>query len=312
MSDAADNGNGYRLCTQEKVALVRSDAHTQRRSSGCSAGIDSAFLRILIPRADAGKDRIPPLFPGISSSTSIPGASLATPAPIFDPSLGGTPEATWQAAIAGFPVWEPPPRPLLIVSPHPDDEILGAGGLIRTWAQHRRRVTILSVTDGEAAYPDWKGLARIRQIELKDALQTLGASQVPVIRLGIADGCVAARARQLKKAIISVATAGSTIIAPYEKDGHPDHEAAGRVCCELARLDGFSVARYPIWMWHHGGPSTFKKLNGRKFMLDEATRRAKTDATQRFSSQLAPAHRAPIVPDHVMVYFSRPYEVFLT
>ena len=236
---------------------------------------------------------------------------MVTPASAFDPSLEGTPEAAWQTAITGFPDWEPPPRPLLIVSPHPDDEILGAGGLIRTWAQHRRPVTILSVTDGEAAYPDWEGLARVRHIELKDALQTLGASQVSVIRLGIPDGCVAAQTRQLKKAIISAVTAGSTIISPYEKDGHPDHEAAGRVCCELARLDGFSVARYPIWMWHHGEPSMFKTMTGRKFILDEATRRAKADAMQRFSSQLAPAHRDPIVPGHVMAYFSRPYEVFL-
>jgi len=236
---------------------------------------------------------------------------VATPVPIFDPSLDGTPDATWQAALAGFPGWEPPPRPLLIVSPHPDDEILGAGGLIRAWAQHRRPVTILSVTDGEAAYPDWKGLARIRHLELKDALQMLGASHVSVTRLGIPDGCVAARARELKKAIISAAAPGGTIIAPYEKDGHPDHEAAGRVCCELARLDGFSVARYPIWMWHHGEPSMLKKINGRKFMLDQATRRAKAGAMQRFSSQLAPAQRPPIVPDHVLAYFSRPYEVFL-
>jgi LmbE family N-acetylglucosaminyl deacetylase len=236
---------------------------------------------------------------------------MATPAPVFDPSRAGTPDAVWQAALSGFPVWEPPPRPLLIVSPHPDDEILGAGGLIRTWAQHRRPVTILSVTDGEAAHPDWKGLARIRHIELKDALHTLGASEVVVIRLGIPDGGVAAQVRQLKKAIISATVPGSTIIAPYEKDGHPDHEAAGRVCCELARLDGFSVARYPIWMWHHRESSIFKKMNCRKFMLDEATRRAKSDAAQRFSSQLTPAHRAPIVPDHVMAYFSRPYEVFL-
>jgi LmbE family N-acetylglucosaminyl deacetylase len=236
---------------------------------------------------------------------------LATPAPVFDPSLGGTPEAAWQAALTGLPDWEPPPRPLLIVSPHPDDEILGAGGLIRAWAQHRRPITVLSVTDGEAAHPDWKGLGRVRQLELKDALQALGASQVSVVRLGIPDGGVAARARQLKRAIISAAAIGSTIISPYEKDGHPDHEAAGRVCCELARLDGFSVARYPIWTWHHGEPSIFNKMNGRKFMLDEAIRRAKADAIQRFSSQLAPAHRAPIVPDHVMAYFSRPYEVFL-
>jgi LmbE family N-acetylglucosaminyl deacetylase len=237
---------------------------------------------------------------------------LGTSAPVFNPALSGTPEAAWQAALSACPVWEPPPRPLLIVSPHPDDEILGAGGLIRAWAHHRRPVTILSVTDGEAAYPDWKGLGRIRRFELKDALQMLGASaQVSVVRLAIPDGRVAARARELKRAIISTVTSGSTIISPYESDGHPDHEAAGRVCCELARLDGFLVARYPIWAWHHADPSILKKANCRKFMLDEATRRAKVDAAQCFSSQLGPEERTPIVPDHVMSYFSRPYEIFL-
>jgi hypothetical protein len=39
------------------------------------------------------------------------------------------------------------------VTPHPDDEILGAGGLIRACAMAGRKVTVLSVTDGEAADP---------------------------------------------------------------------------------------------------------------------------------------------------------------
>ena len=77
-------------------------------------------------------------------STAISGSSI-------DPSLPGTDERAWQRVLADAPDWMPPDGPLLIVSPHPDDEILGAGGLIHTWKKLGRIVTVISVTDGEAA-----------------------------------------------------------------------------------------------------------------------------------------------------------------
>src|ERR1700722_17460102 len=93
-------------------------------------------------------------------STAISGSSI-------DPSLPGTDERAWQRVLANAPDWMPPDGPLLIVSPHPDDEILGAGGLIHTWKKLGRIVTVISVTDGEAAYPQWRRLGRIRREGLR-------------------------------------------------------------------------------------------------------------------------------------------------
>jgi hypothetical protein len=48
-----------------------------------------------------------------------------------------------------------------------------------------------------------------------------------------------------------------------------------------------------------------------KFNLSETAQAAKAEALQCFSSQLFPYKRPPVVPDHAMTYFTRPYEAFL-
>jgi LmbE family N-acetylglucosaminyl deacetylase len=237
--------------------------------------------------------------------------STAISRSIIDPSLPGTDESAWQRALADAPDWIPPDGPLLIVSPHPDDEVLGAGGLIHTWKNLGRSVTVISLTDGEAAYPQWRRLAQIRREELKEALYVLSDDPVLVVRLGIPDGRVADYGSKLRSAVFSLLDPGTTVLAPYEQDGHPDHDAAGRVCIELARVHGFPLARYPIWAWRDADPQSLNHARWGKFSLSDTAQAAKGNALLCFSSQLFPYKRAPIVPDHVLAYFSRPYEAFL-
>ncbi len=222
-----------------------------------------------------------------------------------------TEEAAWQNVLASVPLWSPPDGELLIVSPHPDNEVMGAGGLIHVWRQWGRKVTILSVTDGEAAYPQWRRLGRIRREELKDALQVLAESPPVVVRLGIPDGRVGDHTGKLRGAILSLVTSSTTIISPYEEDGHPDHDAAGRTCCELARAHGFNLARYPVWTWQHADPYSLNRAAWRRFPLSDSAQAAKADALRCFPSQVSPYRREPVVPEHLIRYFARPYETFL-
>jgi hypothetical protein len=83
------------------------------------------------------------------------------------------------------------------------------------------------------------------------------------------------------------------------------------VCCEIARLREVTLWRYPIWVWHHGHPERFTQEAHGRFELDPVARAAKTRAMSCFTSQLRPQGRVPIVPSHVLPYFTRPYEVFL-
>ena len=171
---------------------------------------------------------------------------------------------------------------------------------------------LLSVTDGEAAYPGWNDLKSRRRKELDRALETLEVASINVVRLSLSDGGGAANRGAIEASVMSLCGNRPTLVAPYERDGHPDHEAAGRACVDVARALQLPIARYPIWAWHHSQPSDFKGARFGRFELDTATRVAKASAMECFASQLAPpAPRVPIVPPHVLGYFKRPFEAFV-
>jgi LmbE family N-acetylglucosaminyl deacetylase len=238
-------------------------------------------------------------------------AARASRGPPFDPADAGTAEEEWLKILADRPEWTPRAGPLVVVSPHPDDEVLAAGGLIHSWAGAGHPVTIVSVTDGEAAFPKWKGLDLVRRGELKGALRKLCLTHVSVLRVGLPDGRVAQYANRLRNALLALMEPCVTLVAPYERDGHPDHEAIGELCGGLAQSHGTALARYPVWTWHHTEPNSLKTLHWGRFSLSLEARRAKARAVQCFASQLQPPRAPPVVPRHGLSHFERPYEAFI-
>src|ERR1700692_108633 len=97
----------------------------------------------------------------------------------------GTPEATWQNSgrLSTLPEVDPatlvpPGARAVIVSPHPDDEILATGGLLAQLSDLGRKALIIAVTDGTASHPDspeWPAarLAATRPQETRAALPRL-------------------------------------------------------------------------------------------------------------------------------------------
>ena len=183
---------------------------------------------------------------------------------------------------------------------------------MRMWCAQGLPVMLLSVTDGEAAFPGWPDLKSRRRKELDRALETLEVPGIHTVRLSLRDGGGGANRAAIEASVMSLCGNRPTLIAPYERDGHPDHEAAGRACADVARALQLPIARYPIWAWHHSQPRDFNGARFGLFELDLATRHAKASAMECFASQLAPpAPRAPIVPPHVLSYFKRPFEAFV-
>ena len=125
----------------------------------------------------------------------------------------------------------------VIVAAHPDDEVLGAGGLMSMLATARARLRLVAVTDGEGSHrghADPGELARRRTAETTAALRALGAPAAEVIRLRLPDTGLAGREDDLTAALAPLAEGFDICLAPWDRDMHPDHEAAGRAACRAA------------------------------------------------------------------------------
>ena len=75
----------------------------------------------------------------------------------FDATLPGTSVDQWRAALADRNLDEvnlDGVEELVVVSAHPDDETLAAGGLMATAAGRGIAVHVIIVTDGSASHPD--------------------------------------------------------------------------------------------------------------------------------------------------------------
>jgi LmbE family N-acetylglucosaminyl deacetylase len=230
---------------------------------------------------------------------------------VLDSRTLGTPDSYWQAELANAPRWEPERGPVVVVAAHPDDETFGAGGLIHSCASAGYPVTVITVTDGEGARTDLPEPGTVRRREMRAALSCLSGRYIQWHRLGMPDGKVVAHEPLVERAIKTRLPADATLVAPFEHDGHPDHEAVARVCITLARRRGLSVLRYPIWAWHHSSPGAWRHAELVRFELSAEAQLAKSRAIRCFASQLDATSSHAVMPAHVLGYFSRPFEAFL-
>ncbi len=232
---------------------------------------------------------------------------------LFDSSHLGPSDGYWQGELAGTPEWAPPAgSPIVVVAAHPDDETFGAGGLIHTCAQAGHPITVITVTDGEGARTDLRDPGVIRRRELRAALSCLSGRYIQWHRLGMPDGNVIAHEAFVERAIKTRLPAEATLISPFERDGHPDHETVGRLCLTIGQRRGTTVLRYPIWAWHNSSPPLWRNSDFVRFELNAEAQLAKARAIRCFASQLDASLSPAVMPPHVLSYFSRPYEAFLT
>lgn len=230
----------------------------------------------------------------------------------------GTDEATWAAwplldglaALALTGVTDP-----LVVAPHPDDEVLGAGGLLR-----RLGGTVVAVTDGDASHPGSTvhspaELAELRRAETEAALVALGRPRTPVVRLGHPDGGV--EEHRLTGQLTELLRPGRWCVATWRGDGHPDHEATGRAAAAACAATGAVLVEYPVWTWHWARPGQqvvpWQRM--RRLELEPADRSAKAAAIACFRTQIRPigpaAADAAVLSPGFLARFARAYETFI-
>lgn len=186
-------------------------------------------------------------------------------------------------------------RRLVVVAPHPDDEILACGALLHAHMAAGGAAAIVAVTDGEASHAadgSWNAaaLGALRRDESARGLRELGAAQVPVERLGLPDGRVAAREAALARQLSRLLRTGDVVVTTWRLDGHPDHEACGRAAATACAEHSCRLLEAPVWMWHWARPG-HPQIPWPMLCAVDASAGAlacKARALARHASQLAP------------------------
>ena len=223
-------------------------------------------------------------------------------------------EAQWQAALDSLPRWDDllaaDVRRAVVVSPHPDDETLGAGGLIAALREAKIEVILVAVTDGENAYEGVTGLGDVRAVEQVNAARQLGVDN-ELVRLHLTDGEVAAQEEKLERQLGDLLDSHTLLVAPWTGDFHPDHEACGRAAQRAAQRTGAKLIFYFFWTWHRATPDLLEGLPLRRLVLKTEWLAAKQAALQEHESQLHRDSGEPILPDNLLGPARRAYEVYL-
>ncbi|GAB3579758.1 PIG-L family deacetylase [Calidifontibacter terrae] len=238
----------------------------------------------------------------------------------FDLATPGTPESQWATALA-----EHQPAPLdlsaydriVVVAAHPDDETLGAGGLMLA-AQVPVEVVVL--TDGAASHPDsatWTAtrLAAARVEEVRAAVRLLNP-QATTTTLGLPDGRLADHLEAAVSAIVRAVGADAQsplVLSPWHADRHPDHAAAAAAAAIAAQRTDAVHLGYPIWAWHWCETGRFPWEGAHSIAVPD--RAAKRAAVRTHVTQVEPLSDRPgdecLLDPRVLAHFDRDFEILL-
>jgi LmbE family N-acetylglucosaminyl deacetylase len=167
--------------------------------------------------------------------------------------VDGLPVKDWTELTRG--------EPFAVLSPHPDDESLGAGGLIALARLHAQHVSIILLTDGSKSHPSSETYPRDRLIvtrrsELTSAAFILGVCSDQLFELGLPDAEAPFEGPDFEQAVervsaILASARASTLFVTWEHDPHCDHQAAAKLARELRRRHpALTLWSYPVWGWH--------------------------------------------------------------
>jgi len=213
---------------------------------------------------------------------------------------------------------------VLVLAPHPDDEVLGAAGVMAETVRRGGRAAVIVATDGASGANRERAarLATTRRGETRRAMGRLGLGPGDIGFLGFADGGPAAawaeqwRAARRAAGEVSAtelvdalrgelrARAPRAVVLPMQLDRHPDHAALGRfamlaVLGDSPPMGGPELLAYlvhggPGWPAHHGGgcgamprpPGCSEAYPWLSFPLDAETQALEAALIREYRSQL--------------------------
>src|SRR5262245_3288347 len=141
---------------------------------------------------------------------------------------------------------------ILVLAPHPDDEVIGCGGALCLHVRKRSRITAVFLTSGELGLkhlPHERAWA-IREKEAKAAAKVIGISELIFFRCSdwtLGDQIL--KAAKLLRPILN-RTKPKLVYLPHPNDGHPDHQATLPIlgaALQRAANSSPELRAYEVW-----------------------------------------------------------------
>ncbi len=153
------------------------------------------------------------------------------------------------------------PRPnVVVIAPHPDDDIIGCGGVLLRLAARGARIGVTYVTDGSASHPNSLRfppavLRDVREAEARAALRSLGIRRAPQF-LRAPDSALATLGPEQRRTLVAAlaqrirALRAQLVFAPWPRDPHPDHVATAALAAQALADCGRRprVYYYRVWL----------------------------------------------------------------
>lgn len=148
-------------------------------------------------------------------------------------------------------------RSILILAPHPDDEVFGCGGLIARLVAEGRAPYVAVLTGGGGSHRSCCDVAEeeivaARRGLTRKALAELGLPHENIYELDYTDGDISGQHPEqedcLRRIIDELKPA--TILVPHRGEGWSDHLAVRELGVKLAPK-GAEIYEYCVWMWYY-------------------------------------------------------------
>jgi LmbE family N-acetylglucosaminyl deacetylase len=237
--------------------------------------------------------------------------------------------ATIRRVFAGLPVTQDvlQGRRALVLSPHQDDESLGAGGLIAKAAAAGDPPVLVWLTDGAASHPGslhYAGadLRALREAEALAAAALLGVPAGHCHFLRHPDAAMPAAGLAFDAALDRLTTmaadhACGVIVAAWGFDPHCDHEAGAALARALAARTGLALLFYPVWglLRADADELPITRIDGwRLDIRDELTAKRAAIAAHRSQAGLVVTDSPDgfIIPERLLAACTGPTELYLS
>lgn len=187
----------------------------------------------------------------------------------------------------------------LIVSPHPDDEILGCGALIKRMNDSGKNVVIVFLTKGENTTNkiDKGKLISARRNLTERALEIVGQPMDKVYFLDYEDGGISFNNSETAKLISLIdGIKPDSIYVTNRYEGWNDHVQACSIIEKIAVEKNIKVYEYCVWFWYTMPFNTIFKLqwkNIRYIKMNKDERRVKIESIDVYMREKDPVTGIP-------------------